>query len=130
MLSAIASGCVSSTATIASLGMEVRAGRGEARINAGAALMSCVATLAQMLIIVAGVNLAWFKLFIIPSLVGIAILVVAGVWLLKRHKNTATTKPETDTRMFSLKEAAIIVATLTAIQAMVYGLEPTLGMQV
>ena len=110
--------------------MEVRAGRGEARINAGAALMSCVATLAQMLIIVAGVNLAWFKLFIIPSLVGIAILVVAGVWLLKRHKNTATTKPETDTRMFSLKEAAIIVATLTAIQAMVYGLEPTLGMQV
>ena len=103
MLSAIASGFVSSTATIASLGMEVRAGRGEARINAGAALMSCVATLAQMLIIVAGVNLAWFKLLIIPSLVGIAILVVAGVWLLKRHKNTATAKPETDTRMFSLK---------------------------
>ena len=127
MLSAIASGFVSSTATIASLGMEVRAGRGEARINAGAALMSCVATLAQMLIIVAGVNLAWFKLLIIPSLLGIAILVVTGVWLLKRHKNTATAKPETDTRMFSLKEAAIIVATLTAIQAMVYGLEQTLG---
>ncbi len=29
--------------------------------------------------------------------------------------------------MFSLKEAAIIVVTLTAIQAMVYGLEQTLG---
>ncbi len=47
--------------------------------TAGAALMSCVATLAQMLIIVAGVESIWFKLLIIPSLVGIAILVVAGV---------------------------------------------------
>ena len=127
MLSAIASGFVSSTATIASLGMEVRAGRGDARANAGAALMSCVATLAQMLIIVAGVNLAWFKLLILPCLAGILVLTVAGVWLLKKHKSTTTTKPETDTRMFSLKEAAIIVATLTAIQAMVYGLEQTLG---
>lgn len=127
MLSAIASGFVSSTATIASLGMEVRAGRGDARANAGAALMSCVATLAQMLIIVAGVNLAWFKLLILPCLAGILVLTIAGVWLLKKHKSTTTTKPETDTRMFSLKEAAIIVATLTAIQAMVYGLEQTLG---
>src|SRR5699024_161994 len=53
ILSAVASGFVSSTATIASLGMEVRQGHGDAKSNAGAGLFSCVATLLQLLIIVA-----------------------------------------------------------------------------
>ena len=61
ILSAIASGFVSSTATVASLGMEVRAGRALAKPNAGAALMSCIATLLQLLIIVASVSMLWLK---------------------------------------------------------------------
>ncbi|WP_171293525.1 MgtC/SapB family protein [Acinetobacter indicus] len=127
MLSSIASGFVSSTATIASLGMEVRSGRGDARINAGAALMSCVATLLQILIIIVGINLSWFKVFVVPSAVAIVILVAVGYWLLRKNTGSQQKAKEADSRMFSLKEAAIIVVTLTLIQAMVYGLDQALG---
>src|SRR5690606_41657603 len=65
------SGFVSSTATIASLGMQVRSGRASAKLNAGAGLISCIATLLQLLLIVLGVSVEWFKFLLIPSLVGI-----------------------------------------------------------
>src|SRR3990167_997901 len=58
-LSALASGFVSSTATIGSLGMEVRAGRATARTNAGAAVLSCVATMAQIVVVAATVQPQW-----------------------------------------------------------------------
>ena len=75
-LSALASGFVSSTATIASLGIEVRHGRADAKENAGAALISCVATLVQLLIIVAGVSFAWLKILLFPSIIAIIILII------------------------------------------------------
>ncbi len=56
ILSALASGFVSSTATIASLGMQVRSGQASAKLNAGAGLISCIATLLQLLLIVLGVS--------------------------------------------------------------------------
>lgn len=126
LLSALASGFVSSTATIASLGMEVRAGRAEAKSNAGAALMSCVATLIQLLIIVAGVGLSWLKTILFPVFIAAGILAVCGYWLLRNTAPVNTSQPA-DTRMFSLKEAGIIAATLTLIQAGVYGLNLWLG---
>ena len=126
ILSALASGFVSSTATIASLGIEIRAGRAEAVPNAGAALLSCVATLLQLLLIVAGINLNWLKLIILPALAAISILILWALWLMRKTKpSTPTEHP--DGRMFSLKEAAIIAATLTIIQAVVYGLSLLLG---
>ena len=125
-LSALASGFVSSTATIASLGIEVRHGRADAKENAGAALVSCVATLVQLLIIVAGVSFAWLKILLLPSIIAIIILMVPAIWLMR--KNQSEEKVElTDTPMFSLKEAGIIVVTLTIIQALVYGLSVWLG---
>lgn len=127
MLSSIASGFVSSTATIASLGMEVRSGRGDAQINAGAALMSCVATLLQILIIIVGINFTWFKVMVFPCAVAILILIAAGYWLLRKNPKSEQKNKEADSQMFSLKEAAIIVITLTLIQAMVYGFDQALG---
>lgn len=125
-LSALASGFVSSTATIASLGIEVRHGRADAKENAGAALISCVATLVQLLIIVSGVSFAWLKILLLPSIVAIIILMIPAIWLMR--KNQSEEKVElTDTAMFSLKEASIIVMTLTIIQALVYGLNVWLG---
>lgn len=126
ILSALASGFVSSTATIASLGMEVRAGRAEAVPNAGAALLSCVATLLQLLLIVAGISLTWLKLIIFPAFAAMTILVLWALWLMRKTKPSAPTE-HPDGRMFSLKEAAIIAATLTIIQAAVYGLGLVLG---
>ena len=52
MLSSIASGFVSSTATIAQLGIQVRKGEMDAKSNAGAALMSCISTIVLLLIVV------------------------------------------------------------------------------
>ena len=122
----MASGFVSSTATIASLGMEVRSGRAEANSNAGAALMSCISTLLLLLIILAGVSISWLKVLILPALAAIIILALSALWLLRNAK--ALEKIELiDSRMFSLKEAAIIVATLTIIQAGIYGLNLLLG---
>lgn len=126
LLSSLASGFVSSTATIASLGLEVRSGKANATTNAGAALMSCVSTLIQTLIIVIGISFAWFKLIIFPTLIA---LVVLAVWafILLRKAEPSTASPELDSRMFSLKEAIIIAGTLTLIQAGVYGLSISLG---
>lgn len=126
ILSSIASGFVSSTATIASLGMAVRAGRADAKANAGAALMSCVATLLQLLIVVAGVSLLWFKTILVPTLIATGILAISAYLLLRKATPTEQTQ-HTDSRMFSLKEAAIIAGTLTVIQAGVYGLNLWLG---
>ena len=50
---------VSSTATIASLGMEVREGRVRARDQAGAAVLSCVATMVQIVVVAATVQPDW-----------------------------------------------------------------------
>jgi hypothetical protein len=58
-LSALASGFVSSTATIASLGMEAREGTVAVRAQAGAAVLSCVATMAQIVVVAAAVQPAW-----------------------------------------------------------------------
>ncbi|RSO64887.1 DUF4010 domain-containing protein [Acinetobacter radioresistens] len=131
ILSALASGFVSSTATIASLGMQVRSGEATAKVNAGAALMSCVATLLQLLLIVSGVSLMWFKLLFIPSLAGIGILCAAtGLFMYRsNHSDTRLIKQvdQADDRMFSLKEAVIIAVSLTLIQAGIYGANLILG---
>jgi uncharacterized membrane protein (DUF4010 family) len=131
ILSALASGFVSSTATIASLGMQVRSGEAIAKVNAGAALMSCVATLLQLLLIVSGVSLMWFKLLFVPSLAGISILCAAtGLFMYRsNHSDTRLIKQvdQADDRMFSLKEAVIIAVSLTLIQAGIYGANLILG---
>ena len=126
ILSAIASGFVSSTATVASLGMEVRAGRALAKPNAGAALMSCIASLLQLLIIVAGVSILWLKTILLPTLVASVLLGICAYALVRSAPAQEQHKP-TDSRMFSLKEASIIALTLTFIQAGVYGLNLWLG---
>jgi len=131
ILSALASGFVSSTATIASLGMQVRSEEAIAKVNAGAALMSCVATLLQLLLIVSGVSLMWFKLLFVPSLAGISILCAAtGLFMYRsNHSDTRLIKQvdQADDRMFSLKEAVIIAVSLTLIQAGIYGANLILG---
>ncbi|MCU4313662.1 MgtC/SapB family protein [Acinetobacter bereziniae] len=126
LLSSLASGFVSSTATVASLGLEVRNGRADAKANAGAALMSCVATLLQLMIIVIGVSISWFKVIVLPSLLAITVLVIFALWLMRKTQPIEADK-STDSRMFSLKEAAIIAGSLTLIQAGVYGLNLLLG---
>ncbi|HNN16233.1 MAG TPA: DUF4010 domain-containing protein, partial [Giesbergeria sp.] len=120
-LSALASGFVSSTATIASLGMEAREGTVAVRAQAGAAVLSCVATMAQIVVVAAAVQPAWLARLWAPALAG---AVVAGAWGWWRVRGATggpedgTTRPQLppDTAMFKLRDAALIAALLTAVQ--------------
>ena len=124
-LSALASGFVSSTATIGSLGMEVRAGRATLRAHAGAAVLSCVATMAQILVVAATVQPLWLAQLWLPALAGGCVAGAAGWWGVRgvRHLpgqgDGGASVPELppDTPMFKLRDALIIAALLTGIQA-------------
>lgn len=125
-LSALASGFVSSTATIASLGMEVREGAVAVRAQAGAAVLSCVATMAQIVVVAAAVQPAWLARLWLPALAG---ALVAGAWGWWCVRGVAAGPPEAaaarpllppDTAMFKLRDAALIAALLTAVQVGVH----------
>jgi len=128
-LSALASGFVSSSATVATMGMAVREGRGEVRPMAGAALLSCVGTLVQIPLLAAAVQVAWVPVLLLPSLAGGALALLWGLWMVR----SAAPAPEGtqplagDGRMFSLRSAALVAAMLTGIQALVYGMGLWLG---
>src|SRR3989344_612193 len=129
-LSALASGFVSSTATIGSLGMEVRAGRATARTNAGAAVLSCVATMAQIVVVAATVQPQWLARLWLPALAGGCVAAVVGWWggrgaahlsakAMDAGAEVAVAVPP-DTPMFKLRDALLIAALLTGIQADVH----------
>lgn len=123
VLSSLAAGFVSSTATIATLGMEVREGRARARPQAGAALLSCVGTLLQLLAVAAAVQPRWLAVLWLPALAGAALVAAWGLWLVRSgetpHRVALTAR---DARMFSLRTAALVALLLGGIQAVVHGL--------
>lgn len=123
-LSALASGFVSSTATIASLGMEVRAGQAAPRVHAGAALLSCVATMVQIVVVAATVQPQWLARLWLPALAGGCVAAALGWWggrggAAPGHTSGAEAVAgiQPDTPMFRLRDALIIAALLTGIQA-------------
>lgn len=135
-LSALASGFVSSTATIATLGLAVREGRSPARLMAGGGLLSCVSTQVQMLLVAGAVQPAWLSVLWGPVLAGSVLALAWGWWLVRSAPDaapspTATTTTESaaphEDRMFSLWAAAGVAALLSGIQAAVYGLTLWLG---
>lgn len=133
-LSALASGFVSSTATIASLGMEVREGRGRARDQAGAAVLSCVATMAQILVVAATVQPGWLARLWLPALAGGAVAAAWGWWQVRgvgrqeaKEGASGHSQLPPDTAMFKLRDAAMIVVLLTTIQVAVQWLTQWLG---
>ena len=127
-LSALASGFVSSTATIGSLGMEVRAGQAAPRAHAGAAVLSCVATMAQIMVVAATVQPQWLARLWMPALAGGCVAAAAGWWGARGPVRGAvagggeeaafTLAP--DTPMFKLRDALLIAALLTGIQVGVH----------
>jgi uncharacterized membrane protein (DUF4010 family) len=136
-LSALASGFVSSTATIASLGLAAREGRASHRAMAGGGLLSCVSTQLQVLMVAAAVRPAWLSALWLPALAAGAMALVWGWWLVRQDgANVAVTgaTPRTEAlpapradRMFSLGGALVVAALLAAVQALVHGLQQWLG---
>ena len=128
-LSAMASGFVSSTATIASYGLMVRQQGALARRQAGGAVLSCVATLLQLVLIAAAVAPVWVQQLWLPCVLGAVSALVYGLWLVWSSPADAASRAEGAAResLFSLKGAAVIAALLTGIQAAVHGLSLWLG---
>jgi uncharacterized membrane protein (DUF4010 family) len=138
-LSALASGFVSSTATIATMGLAVREGRSGARLMAGGGLLSCVSTQLQMLLVAAAVQPAWLGVLWLPACAGAFGAAAWGAWLV--HGAPAGPAPVAlstpagaedppasgGERMFSLKGAAAVAALLTGVQALVHGASLWLG---
>ncbi|MBA4264020.1 MAG: hypothetical protein C0453_02970 [Comamonadaceae bacterium] len=131
-LSALASGFVSSTATIATMGLAVREGRSGARLMAGGGLLSCGPTLVLLLLVAFAVRPAWLGVLWLPALVGAAVALFWGWWLVRRDAEAAavpdsspdrTPDGKSVDRMFSLRGAAAVAALLTGIQAMVHAFQ-------
>lgn len=143
-LSALASGFVSSTATIATMGLTAREGRSGARLMAGGGLLSCVPTLLLLLLVASAVRPAWLAVLWLPVLAGAALALVWGWWLVRGGANVAAAAPDAapdsapasapqmaadnpadkpGDRMFSLRGAAAVAALLSGIQAMVHALQ-------
>jgi uncharacterized membrane protein (DUF4010 family) len=136
--SALASGFVSSTATIATMGLAVREGRSPARLMAGGGLLSCVSTQLQLLLVAAAVQPAWLGVLWLPALAGALGAAAWGAWLVRgAPADTGTSgappaphaegPPAEGERMFSLKGAMAVAALLTGIQALVHGMKLWLG---
>ncbi|MDD2546059.1 MAG: MgtC/SapB family protein [Burkholderiaceae bacterium] len=131
-LSALASGFVSSTATIATLGMEARQGRGSVRTQAGAAVLSCVGTMVQLLVVAATVQPSWLVRLWWPALAGTVVAAVWGGLLVGRMPSKAppghAVEPDSppafppDTAMFRLRDAALVAGLLTTVQIGVHAL--------
>ena len=135
-LSALASGFVSSTATIATLGMELREGRSSVRAQAGGALLSCVATMVQLLVVAAAVQPAWLGLLWAPALASGLVAVLWGGLLMassadgeSNGEGDGCARPAfaPNATMFSLRGAAIVAFLLTAVQVGVHALNLWLG---
>ena len=122
VLSALASGFVSSTATIASLGVAVREGREPARRQGGAAVLSCVATMAQILAVAATVQPQWLGRLWAPALAGGLAAALWGWALLRGGGPAGRAVPEPDAPMFRLRDALLIALLLTGIQVLVHAL--------
>jgi len=136
--SALASGFVSSTATIATLGLAVREGRSGARMMAGGGLLSCVSTQLQLLLVAAAVQPAWLSLLWGPALAAAGLAAAWGWWMVRgapaEAADAAVSSPRIEglpgtdeDRMFSLRGAAAVAALLSGIQALVHGLNLWLG---
>ena len=136
--SALASGFVSSTATIATLGLAAREGRSGARLMAGGGLMSCVSTQAQMLLVALAVQPVWLSVLWLPALAGGLMAAGWGWWLVQgaspEPSDGAVSSPRIEglpgtgeDRMFSLWGAAAVAALLAGIQVVVHALDLWLG---
>lgn len=145
--SSVAAGFVSSTATIATMGLQVRQGQAGARWMAGAGLLSCVATLLQVLTVALAIEPAWLPVLWAPCLAGSAVALLAGWWLLQGATDGLPTlgasSPHAEGlgltragaaaveagRMFSLRGAVTVAALLAGVQLLVQALTHAIGPQ-
>lgn len=126
-VSGFASGFVSSSATIAAMASRVKDAPALLRPAAAGAVLSTVATIVQLAVLLAAVNLAVLKALAIPlALGGLAAVAYGGlftVWALK-HEGQGDSRPG---RAFSFGTALALAATLAVILVASAALQAWLG---
>lgn len=139
VLSSMASGLASSTATIATLGVSAREPGAAVRVLAGGGLLSCVATQAQMVMVAAAVMPAWLPHVGLSAVVAAGLALAAGLWLVHGAAEPGPAEGPLATprieglagsgsdRMFSLRGALAVAALLAGVQVLVHLLQRWLG---
>lgn len=126
-LAGLASGFVSSTATIAAMGARAAKTPEALRPAAAAAVLSTVATVVQMALLLAATDMAVLQVLYVPLIAaGVAAIAYGGgvtLWAL-REKNNESPEPG---RAFSLTLALSYAAMLAAILVVSAGLQQWLG---
>jgi uncharacterized membrane protein (DUF4010 family) len=126
-VSGFASGFVSSSATIGAMASRVKDTPGLLRPAAAGAVLSTVATVVQLALLLAAVNMSVLKALAIPLvLAGLAAAIYGGLftlWALK-HEGQSDTRPG---RAFSLATALALAGTLAAILIASAALQAWLG---
>jgi uncharacterized membrane protein (DUF4010 family) len=115
-LSGLASGFVSSTATIAVLGARARGAPELRSACVSGALFSTVATVVLLAVVAAAVNPDGLRL-LGPSLIGGLVAALAGAGLSLRHRPSATADPIARGRAFNLLYAIGFAVLLSAVTA-------------
>lgn len=126
-LSGLASGFVSSTATIGALGARARREPDLALAAVAGATLSTVGTIVQMVIILAATSLPTLRAFLLPLvLAGIAAMAWGGLFTLRslRDRGVAEVQPG---RAFDVKAAVVFAATVSAILLVSAGINQALG---
>jgi uncharacterized membrane protein (DUF4010 family) len=126
-VSGFASGFVSSSATIAAMASRVKETPGLLKPAAAGAVLSTVATIVQLAVLLAAVNLEVLGELALPlALSGLAAVLYGGaftLWALK-HEGQSADKPG---RAFSLATALILAGTLAVILVASAALQSWLG---
>lgn len=106
------------------------------RFQAGGALLSCFATMAQLLVVAAAVQPTWLGLLWAPALVSALVAALWGGLLMwtssdgevgDAGNDSASKAFAAKATMFSLKGAAIVAVLLTTVQVGVHALNVWLG---
>ncbi len=127
-LAGLASGFISSSATIGAMG--ARAAREPQLVKpaAAGAVLSSFATVVQLGILIAATDLAAFRAFLMPLLFsgGVAIVYGGGftLWALRQDRGTIEDTPGS---AFSLKTALIFAAILAAVLLLAAALQDWMG---
>jgi uncharacterized membrane protein (DUF4010 family) len=127
-LSGLASGFVSSAATIAAMAGRVKETPALLRPGAAAAILSTVATIVQLAILLAATSLPTLKAMILPlAAAGLAAALYGGGFTLWALRQKAEADGEKPGRAFSFTTALILAATLAVVLVGSAALQAWLG---
>ena len=126
-VSGLASGFVSSVATIGAMGARARAEPATLDAAVAGAMLSSVATFVQMAVVIAAVSVETLRELALPLLAGSSVIAAFGAFYSWRASHVAITADATISRSVNLMTALMVVAAMTAILILTAVVQPLFG---